>query len=100
MSGQTEYVEPDTYHLIGSNCPEFRNELLGSFFFKLTLGSNCFKLCFWRVVFKTIVTQQCYKNTSRFQTRALNTIRDENLKQLWFIKTKRKNIKSMQHIFG
>ena len=35
--------------LIGNNCPEFRNELMGSYFFKLTLGSDCLELCFWTV---------------------------------------------------
>ena len=41
---------------------------------KLTLGNDCLELCFWTVPFKTILTQQYYKNTSRFQTRALNRI--------------------------
>ena len=27
-------------HLVGNNCPEFRNGLLDSDFFKLTLGSD------------------------------------------------------------
>ena len=44
-------------HLIGNNCPEFHNGLLDSYFFKLTLGSDCFKLCFWTVAFKTFLTQ-------------------------------------------
>ena len=61
-------------HLIGNICSEFRNGLLDSYFFKLTLGSDCLELCFWRVVFKTILAQQHYKNTSRFQTIALSTI--------------------------
>ena len=42
---------------IGNNCPEFRNELLDSFFFKLTLGSDCLEFCFRTVTFKTILTQ-------------------------------------------
>ena len=41
-------------HLIGINCPEFRNELLDSYVFKLNLGSDCLELCFWTVTFKTI----------------------------------------------
>ena len=41
----------------------------------LTLQSDCLKLCFWTVAFKTILTQYYYKNTSGFQLRALNTIR-------------------------
>ena len=61
-------------HLIVNNCPEFRNGLLDSYFFKLTLGSDCLELWFSRVALKTILTQQCYKNLSRFQTRALSTI--------------------------
>ena len=60
--------------LIGNNCPEFRNGLLGSNFFKLTLGSDCLELQFWTGAFTNILTQQYYKNTSRFQTRALNKI--------------------------
>ena len=44
-------------HLIGNNCPEFHNGLLDSYFFKLTLGSDCLKLYFWRIAFKTILTQ-------------------------------------------
>ena len=39
---------------------------------ELFLRSDCLELCFWTVAFKTILT---HKNTSRFQTRALNTIR-------------------------
>ena len=30
--------------LIGNNHPEFCDELLDSYFFQLTLGSDCFKL--------------------------------------------------------
>ena len=44
-------------HLTGNNCPDFRKEDLDSYFFKLTLGSDCLELCFWAVVFKTILTQ-------------------------------------------
>ena len=53
-------------HLIVNNCLEFRNGLLDSYFFKLTLGSDCLELWFSRVALKTILTQQCYKNLSRF----------------------------------
>ena len=42
-------------HLIGNNFPEFHIRLLGSYFFKLTLGSDCLELCFWTVDFKTIL---------------------------------------------
>ena len=31
-------------HLIENNCPEFHNGFLGSYFFKLTLGSDCLEL--------------------------------------------------------
>ena len=31
-------------HLIENNCLEFRNGFLGSYFFKLTLGSYCLEL--------------------------------------------------------
>ena len=44
-------------HLIGNNCPEFRNGHLDCYIFKLTLGSDCLELCFWIVIFKTILTQ-------------------------------------------
>ena len=44
-------------HFIGNNCPEFPDGLLDSYFSKLTLGSDCLKLCFWTVTFKTILTQ-------------------------------------------
>ena len=46
-----------------------------SYFFKLTLRNDCLELCFRTVAFKTILTQSYYKNTSRIQPRALNTIR-------------------------
>ena len=42
---------------IGYNYPEFHNELLDSYFFKLTLGSDCLELCFRTVAFKNILTQ-------------------------------------------
>ena len=45
------------HRLIGNNCPEFRNGLLDSYFFKLTLGSDCVELCFWAAAFRTILTQ-------------------------------------------
>ena len=35
-------------HLIGNNCPEIRNRLLDSCLFKLTLGRDYLKLCFWQ----------------------------------------------------
>ena len=57
-------------HLIENTCREFHNGFLTSSFFKLTLESDFLGLCFGKVAFKTIVTQQYYKNTSRFQTRA------------------------------
>ena len=31
-------------HLIGNNCPEFLNGLLGSYFYKLTLEKGCLQL--------------------------------------------------------
>ena len=43
--------------LIRNNCSEFRSRLLDSYFFKLTLRSNCLKLYFWTVAFKTTLTQ-------------------------------------------
>ena len=53
------------YYLIGHNCPEFRNWLLVSYFFKLTLGKDCLELCFWTVAFRTILTQlQKYQSLS------------------------------------
>ena len=39
-------------YLIGNNCPNLRNGLLGSYFHKLTLGSDCLEICFWAVAFK------------------------------------------------
>ena len=33
-------------HLIENNCPKFRNGLLDSYCFKLTLGSDCVELSF------------------------------------------------------
>ena len=51
-------------HMIGNTYPEFRNGILDSKFFKLTLGSGCLELCFWTVAFKVILAQQYYKNTS------------------------------------
>ena len=39
-------------YLIGNNCPKLRNGLLGSYFHKLTLGSDCLEICFWAVAFK------------------------------------------------
>ena len=41
---------------------------------KVTLESDCLEFCLWTVTFKTILTWQYYKNTSRFQTRPWNTI--------------------------
>ena len=41
-------------HLIENLCPEFRNGLLDSYFFRLTLGSECLQFCFWGATFKTI----------------------------------------------
>ena len=76
----TNLIEPHMGKLIldpviGNTCQEFRHEFLDSYFFKLTLGSDCLKLYFWIVAFKTILTQQYYKNTSRFPTTAFITIR-------------------------
>ena len=42
--------------------------------FEMILANDCLELCFWTVAFKTILTRYCYKNSSRFQTRTLNTI--------------------------
>ena len=54
----TAYGEPGTCnHLIRNNCPEFRNEHLESYFFKLTLGGDCLELSNWTFAFKTILTQ-------------------------------------------
>ena len=61
-------------HLIG-NTNGFCNGLLNSYFFELTLRSDCLKLCYLAIVFETTLALKCYKNTSRFQTRALCTIR-------------------------
>ena len=44
-------------HFIGNNCPEFRDGLLDSYFFQLTLRSGCLEFCSWAVAFKTILTQ-------------------------------------------
>ena len=41
-------------HLIENNCPQFRDGLLDSYFFKLTLGSDCLELRLWEFAFKTI----------------------------------------------
>ena len=58
----TNLIEPRTVklilsHLIRNNCPEFHNGLLYSYFLKLTLGSDCLQLCFWRVAYNTILIQ-------------------------------------------
>ena len=42
---------------------------------EVTLGSDCLGLSFWTIAFKIMLTYEHCKNTSRFQTRALNTIR-------------------------
>ena len=44
-------------HLIGNNRPEFRNRVLGIYFFKLTVESGCSELYFWAVACKTILAQ-------------------------------------------
>ena len=44
-------------HSNENNCPEFGNELLNSYFFKLILGSDCLELCVWRVAFKPMLSQ-------------------------------------------
>ena len=54
-------------HLLGNTCPEFCSGVLDSWKIKSTLGSDCLELCFWRVALKSILTQQYYKNTSRFK---------------------------------
>ena len=41
----------------GKNCPEFCNELLDCYFFKLTFGSDSLELCLWTVASKTILSQ-------------------------------------------
>ena len=53
----TNFFEPRMrklilHHLVGSNCLEFRNGLLDSCIFKLNLGSDCQKLCFWQSLSK------------------------------------------------
>ena len=58
----TNLIEPRMWklilnHLIGNNCPEFRNGLLDSYFFKLNLGNDCLDFRFQAVIFKTILTQ-------------------------------------------
>ena len=44
-------------YLFRNNCPELRSGLLDSYFFRLTLGSDCLEFCFWTVALKTILTQ-------------------------------------------
>ena len=44
-------------HMIGNTCPEFRNRLQNSYFFKLNSVSGCLELCFSTVAFKTILAQ-------------------------------------------
>ena len=51
-------------HFNRNSFPEFRNGFLDSYFFKLTLGSDGFELRFWAIAFKTILTQQYYKNST------------------------------------
>ena len=41
--------------------------------FELTLSSDYWEICFW-ITFKTILIHLYYKNTSHFQTKALNKI--------------------------
>ena len=53
----TTLIVPCMGKLIGENCPELRDELLNSYFLSLPLESSCLELCFWRVTFKTILTQ-------------------------------------------
>ena len=60
-------------HLTGNNCPEFCNGFLDTYFFKLTLGSDCLEL-FLETHFENH-PDTYYNNTSPFQTRALNTLR-------------------------
>ena len=56
-------------HLIGNNCPEFRNGLLDSYFFKLNLRSDCLELCFWTVDFKnqpdSVILQKCQSRSNQ-----------------------------------
>ena len=58
-------------------CEIFKNicfeEHLRTTAFELTLCSDSLELCFW-TVFKMILTRWYYKNTSCFQTKALNKI--------------------------
>ena len=37
-------------HLIENNCPEFHSGLLGTYFFKMALGSDCLELCYWQTL--------------------------------------------------
>ena len=60
--------------LIGNNCPEFRNGLLDSHFFKLTLWEVIASNFFRDSLFQKDPDSVTIQNTSRFQTRALNTI--------------------------
>ena len=48
--------KPILNHLIENNSPKFRNGLLDSYFFKLTIGGVCLELYFRAVAFKTILT--------------------------------------------
>ena len=51
---------------------------------ELTLRSYCLERCFWTVAFKTILTCNITKKTSRFQTRALNTIQHIWCRFVWY----------------
>ena len=54
----TNLIEPCMEKLIiRNNCPDFRNKLLNSNLFKLTLGRDCLEPCFCTVAFKSILTQ-------------------------------------------
>ena len=79
LEGGGEITLPPTqirvHHLTENTNPDLYNGILDSYFIKLTLGSSFSELCFWRVTFKVIHTQQYYKYSSHFQTRALSTIR-------------------------
>ena len=56
-------------HLIGIDCPKFCSGLLDSYFFRLTLGSDCLELCFWLVGhLQNYPDSYYYKNTRYFQT--------------------------------
>ena len=57
-----------------NNSPKFCNKLLDSYFFKLTLGSDCLELFFWTVSFKTIQIQCYCKNTIRLQDHSHNLV--------------------------